>query len=204
MRGLQTLTRTRTLALTLALALTLTLTLTLAPRPDQVRGLQTGKADCGSVEDACAALGERLEAVGRQLAPLPPTVGSNSSTLQQLLARFDMLEPRGDKTCAQLAETQAALQKLAKELLETRAQSAAQQQQVRVRVSANPNPSPSPNPNPNPNPNPDPSPNPSPCPNPSPSPCPNPNPNPNPNRAPDQVKAYALRDAGLWRHTNPH
>ena len=41
-----------------------------------------------------------------------------------------MLEPRGDKTCAQLAETQAALQKLAKELLETRAQSAAQQQQV--------------------------------------------------------------------------
>ncbi len=48
MRGLQTLT----LALTLTLAVTLALTL------KQVRGLQTGKADCGSVEDACAELGE--------------------------------------------------------------------------------------------------------------------------------------------------
>ena len=107
--------------------------------------LQTGKADCGSVEDACAALGERLEAVGRQLAPLPPLVGSNSSSLQQLLARFDMLEPRGDKTCAQLAEAQAVLQKFAKELLETRGQSAAQQQLLQgligsERASANPNP----------------------------------------------------------------
>ena len=90
-RGGLALALTLTRTLTPTLALTLTLTLTLAPRPDQVRGLQTGKADCGSVEDACAALGERLEAVGRQLAPLPPTVGSNSSTLQQLLARFDML-----------------------------------------------------------------------------------------------------------------
>ena len=92
--------------------------------------LQTGKADCGSVEDACAALGERMEAVGRQLAPLPPLVGTNCSSLQQLLARFDMLEPRGDKTCTQLAEAQVVLQKLAKELLETRGQSAAQQQQL--------------------------------------------------------------------------
>eukprot|EP00964_Phaeocystis_antarctica_P075740 scaffold46767_cov61-Phaeocystis_antarctica.AAC.3 len=72
----------------------------------RVRVLQTGKADCGSVEDACAALGERMEAVGRQLAPLPPLVGANCSSLQQLLARFDMLEPRGDKTCTQLAEAQ--------------------------------------------------------------------------------------------------
>lgn len=112
---------------------------------EAVRVLQTGKADCGSVEDACAALGERLEAVGRQLAPLPPLVGSNSSSLQQLLARFDMLEPRGDKTCAQLAEAQVVLQKFAKELLETRGQSAAQQQLLQgligsERASANPNP----------------------------------------------------------------
>ena len=32
---------------------------------DAMRTLQTGKADCGSVEDTCAALGERVEAVGR-------------------------------------------------------------------------------------------------------------------------------------------
>ena len=52
MRGLQTLPLALPLALTLALALTPALTL------KQVRGLQTGKADCGAVEDACAALGE--------------------------------------------------------------------------------------------------------------------------------------------------
>ena len=93
---------------------------------EAVRVLQTGKADCGSVEDACAALGERMEAVGRQLAPLPPLVGTNCSSLQQLLARFDMLEPRGDKTCTQLAEAQVVLQKFA--------------------LTLTPNPSPNPNP----------------------------------------------------------
>ena len=51
-----------------------------------------------------------LRQVGRQLAPLPAQVGGNSSSLQQLQARFDMVEPRADKSNAQLQEI---LQKVA-------------------------------------------------------------------------------------------
>ena len=50
-----------------------------------------------------------LRQVGRQLAPLPAQVGGNSSSLQQLQARFDMVEPRADKSNAQLQEAQAGL-----------------------------------------------------------------------------------------------
>jgi hypothetical protein len=70
---------------------------------------------------------------------------------------------------------QVALQKLAKELLETRGQAAAQQQQLHglvasERASANPNPSPNPSPNPHPSPNPSPSPSPNTTPTPTPTP----------------------------------
>lgn len=102
---------------------------------DAVRKLQAGKADSAAVDDACGALSERLEAVARQLAPLPGAVGSCTSSLQQLGARLDTFEPRGEKQASLLAEQQAATQRLAAELLETRGHAKAQAQQLGALVA---------------------------------------------------------------------
>jgi len=102
---------------------------------EAVRKLQAGKADSAAVDDACGALSERLEAVARQLAPLPGAVGSCSSSVQQLGARLDAAEPRAEKQASLLAEQQAAAQRLAAELLETRGHAKAQAQQLGALVA---------------------------------------------------------------------